>query len=376
MIGALREAVEQLEVPLDADALAELFAVRDLLEAKLSAAVADFDADSRWELDGATSMTAWLKHRAGMTGPTAKATVSTAKALRMFPVTRSAWLDGVLTGGQVQAVVRNATPEFADHEAALVPVLAELSVADAAVAMQQWRALLDKDVPDERGVYLSQTLDGRWELSGTLDSLGGETVATALRLAAVDDPSVPFARRRGDALVDVCRFFLDHQGGRRGGRHRPHLNVVVSYDDLLARRPGRFVDGGMVDAAAVQALACDAAVHRVVTDGESTILDYGRTTRSVPAPLWSALVLRDHHCRFDGCDRPSEWCEAHHVVPWHDGGGTSLDNLVLKCSRHHHLCHQLGWSERLEADGTLVVTDPNGRTRTTRPPGSPLPRAA
>ena len=371
MFGALRETVQELEVPLDGDALAEVLKLADLLNAKLSKAIGEFDAEAMWELDGATSMTAWLRHHAGMTSSSAKSVTSTAKKLRTLPMTAGAWLSGTLSGGQVQAIVRNATPEFADHESTVVPALVELSVADTALAMQRWKAMLDVKPPkDDQGLHLSRTLDGQWELTGSLDPLAGETVATALRLAMVDDPDVLPAKRRADALVDVCRFFLDHQSGRRGGRHRPHLNVVVDYDDLLARRGGRFVGGGLLDAASLQALACDAAVHRVVTDGRSTILDYGTSTRTIPAPLWSALVLRDRHCRFEGCDRPSQWCEAHHVVAWQDGGTTSLDNLVLKCSRHHHLGHQPGWSEKLEPDGTLVITDPRGRTRTTRPPGA------
>lgn len=363
---ALREAVEQVDVPTDGDALRELFGLIDRLSAKASAAVAAFDAAALWELDGATSATAWLRHQAGMTGSTAKSVVSTARRLRALPVTAAAWQSGALSGGHVQAIVRNAPAEFA--EAAIVPLLADLSVADTAAVMQRLRAEVEPVVLD-RSVHLSQTLDGCWELTGSLDAVGGEVVSTALRLAAVDDPSLLPARRRADALVDVCRFFLDHQAHRVGGRHRPHLNVVVDYDDLLAGRGGRFVGGGLLDGPSLQALACDAAVHRVVTDGRSAILDYGRSTRTIPAPLWSALVLRDRHCRFEGCDRPSHWCEAHHVVPWHDGGTTSLDNLVLKCSRHHHLGHQPGWSEKLKPDGTLVMTDPQGRTRTTRPPG-------
>lgn len=366
---ALREAVEALEVPIDGNALAEALKLGDLLNAKLSTAVGAFDAEALWELDGATSMTAWLRHNAGMTASNAKTVTSTAKKLRTLPLTAEGWSGGSLSGGQVQAIVRNATPTFAEHEATVVPALVKLSVRDTALAMQQWKAMLDIEPRQcEQGLHLSQTLDGQWEMAGSLDPLGGETVATALRLAMVDDPEVLPARRRAEALVDVCRFFLDHQSGRRGGRHRPHLNVVIDYEDLLARRGGRFVDGGLLDAASMQALACDAAVHRVVTNGRSTILDYGTSTRTIPAPLWSALVLRDRHCRFEGCDRPSQWCEAHHVVAWQDGGTTSLDNLVLKCSRHHHLGHQPGWSEKLKPDGTLVITDPRGRTRTTRPP--------
>ena len=66
---------------------------------------------------------------------------------------------------------------------------------------------------------------------------------------------------------------------------------------------------------------------------------------------------------------PPEWCDAHHVWPWEEGGPTSLDNLVLKCRRHHTLGHKPGWSDKLLPDGTYEVTDPNGRVWQTRPPG-------
>ena len=144
---------------------------------------------------------------------------------------------------------------------------------------------------------------------------------------------------------------------------------MVDWDDLVRGGPGRLVEGGFLDGASIRRLLCDAAVHRVVTEGRSSILDYGTSTRTVPANLWSALVLRDRHCRHSGCDRPSHWCEAHHVTPVLEGGATALDNLVLKCSRHHHLGHLPGWHEKLKPDGTLVTTDPAGRTRSTRPPG-------
>jgi hypothetical protein len=169
-------------------------------------------------------------------------------------------------------------------------------------------------------------------------------------------------------LVEICRFFLDHQRTRPGGRHRPHLNVVVELDDLVATRGGRVVDGPFLDGPSISKLLCDCAVHRVVTAGRSAILDYGTATRTIPAPLWNALVIRDDHCRFPGCDRPSTWCEGHHVVWVTHGGPTELNNLVLVCSRHHHLLHRPGWHAKLKPDGDLDVTDPYGEIRTTLPP--------
>ena len=107
--------------------------------------------------------------------------------------------------------------------------------------------------------------------------------------------------------------------------------------------------------------------------GRSAILDYGRATRAVPPPLWTVVVLRDQRCRFRGCDRPGTWCEAHHVIPWEKGGTTEPGNLVLLCSRHHHVVHRPGWHARLGPDGTFEVTDPHGRILATRPPATGPP---
>jgi hypothetical protein len=134
---------------------------------------------------------------------------------------------------------------------------------------------------------------------------------------------------------------------------------------------GWLPDGTILDGVTVRRLACDAGVHRIVHAGRSMILDYGTTVRTVPANLWAAVVARDQHCRFPGCDRPAEWCEAHHVPAWQDGGPTSIDTVVLACSRHHHLIHTPGWANKLLPDASYHVTNPHGHTHTTHPPGRP-----
>jgi hypothetical protein len=286
-------------------------------------------------------MTAWLRER-GLTSRDAGRLAATARRLAGLPVTRAAWADGT------------------------------------AAAMRTWRAhaaaLADDLAPEEpaRALHLSPSLDGRWVLDGDLDAESGQVVATAVSLATTPDvggePARTPAERRADALVDVCRFFLDHQHSRPAGRHRPHLNVVVDVDAVTGGGPAALVGGGPLPRAAIGRLACDSAWHRVLAS-RSAILDYGTATRSIPAPLWNALLLRDHHCRFPGCDRPSSWCEGHHLIPITEQGPTRLDNLALLCTRHHHRLHQPGRHAKLRPDATLSVTDPNGQVRTTRPPG-------
>jgi len=96
---------------------------------------------------------------------------------------------------------------------------------------------------------------------------------------------------------------------------------------------------GRLSRVALERLACDCELSRVIMDGPSQVIDAGRTTRTIPARLWRASVVRDRHCRAPGCDRPPVWCEAHHIRHWRDGGPTDLANLQLLCWQHHRERH-------------------------------------
>jgi Domain of unknown function (DUF222)/HNH endonuclease len=385
MFEQLGQAIDGLSIPVDGGALSAVLALRDRLDARISDAVAAHDAAGLWELDGATSMTAWLTDRAAMPRPRAAATVSRARKLARLPETAAAWRQGVLSSGQIEAITTNLDADtlgqFAAHEAALVPSLVDLSAHDVATAMRAWRecATADRDPRPEppQGLHLSRTLAHRWRLDANLGAETGELLSTALRLAHTPDADSDITRspatRRADALADICRFFLDHQQTRRGGRHRPHINLILDIEHFLALSSAGVTtaDGTALDRTTAERLLCDAALHRVLTQGRTTILDYGTTTRTIPTPLYNALVIRDQHCRFPGCDRPATWCEAHHIQPWQSGGHTQLTNLALLCTRHHHLLHNRGWHTKLLPDATLEVTDPRGRVRTTTPPSRP-----
>lgn len=381
----LAQLVEELAIPVDGDAIAQLLAVRDRLDAKLAEALVAFERAELWDTDAATSLTAWLKDRGGMSRRDALRTTVRIHRLATLPVTAAAWADGRLSGGQVEAVLAAldaaTLARFAEHEHDVVPLLAGLSVDDTRQVMLRWTAfatadgLPPADPEPARALHVS-TVGDRGFVDGSLDPDATEVLLAALRVAQRHDRDGdgegarfrPAAERRADALVDICRFFLDHHHGAVGGRHRPHVNVVVDLADLEARRGGRVVDGLGLDHPTTERYLCDAALHRVVMEGRSAILDYGATSRTIPAPLWNALVVRDEHCRFPGCDRPASWCEAHHVRHWLHGGPTAIDNLVLLCHRHHHRLHQPGWHAKLRPDAHLEVTDPRGRVRTTAPP--------
>jgi organic radical activating enzyme len=79
-----------------------------------------------------------------------------------------------------------------------------------------------------------------------------------------------------------------------------------------------------------------------------------------------AVIVRDRHCRFPGCDRPQAWCDAHHVVHWADGGATAVANLVLLCRRHHRTIHE-GFGVRMVA-GEPEFSRPDGSILAERAP--------
>ena len=61
MFDALAADVEGLEVPVHGESIAAVLRLVDVVQAKVSEAIGSFDRAGLWELDGATSMTAWLR---------------------------------------------------------------------------------------------------------------------------------------------------------------------------------------------------------------------------------------------------------------------------------------------------------------------------
>lgn len=129
------------------------------------------------------------------------------------------------------------------------------------------------------------------------------------------------------------------------------LVVTIDYETLVGQIRGFGVteDGVALDPHLVRQIACDADILPMVLGGEGQPLDVGRRQRLVKGSLRAAVVQRDRHCTYPGCGRPPSWCQVHHVVPWHQGGRTSLDNSALLCPRHHTIVHR--------DDAVATVTD-------------------
>ncbi|WP_434993527.1 DUF222 domain-containing protein [Arthrobacter sp. Ld5] len=171
-----------------------------------------------------------------------------------------------------------------------------------------------------------------------------------------------------DGLVSACRIALSTGGLPATGGHRPQVMVTIDYRDLVGEteRAGDAVFSVQIGARTIRRLACDADIIPLVLGSEGEVLDLGRAQRLFPPHLRRALVARDKGCAFPDCVVPASWCEAHHLTPWSCGGGTSIDNGVLLCSRHHHVIHEDLWSVELRG-GIPWFTPPGHRRRTDTP---------
>jgi hypothetical protein len=105
--------------------------------------------------------------------------------------------------------------------------------------------------------------------------------------------------------------------------------------------------------------------------GKSLPLDVGHS-RTIPPQIRLAAAIRSPHCQAPGCTQPALGCEAHHLIHREDGGPTSLENCDTYCWWHHQvLIHRMGWTARLNGDGTTTLRRPDGTILPNGPPTWP-----
>ncbi|HSO49628.1 MAG TPA: DUF222 domain-containing protein [Acidimicrobiia bacterium] len=343
------EAPQDVVAPEDlVEELASLFARRDRDDARIARLLAETGETGAFRRDGYPSLTTLLKHRMSLHPGEAHRLVTRGNGLAQAPLVALAYESGSLSGAQVDVLLeaRWTAPEaFSEAEGRLVTLALDTPlVRDLKKHLDYW---LDQVAADDLGAdrnlvrdlrSLTLRRDGEMmRINGWVDIEAGERLRAELEPgppAEGDNRSTP--ARRADVLLDILN----------GASDRPNLIVHVSAATLARREPGisETGNGTFLTADEIKRLACDANLTRVVFDPESQPLDVGRAKRLVTPALRAAVCARDLRCVFPGCDRPSNWCDVHHLTHWADGGDTSVANLVLLCRHHHVLIHEGGWT--------------------------------
>ena len=170
----------------------------------------------------------------------------------------------------------------------------------------------------------------------------------------------PVAARRADALGQIARTYMNNNqsSGSSADRYQVIVHTTVketseqkAEPDVTAVTPHIEEGPGLCEETANR-IACDCSVVHLSQDQDGEPLSIGRRSRSIPPPMRRALIARDGGCRFPGCTH-TRFVHGHHIKHWSAGGETSLSNLVLLCSHHHHLVHEGGFVCEKDNEGKV-----------------------
>ena len=222
-------------------------------------------------------------------------------------------------------------------------------------------ALHEEELRAERFLRLTPLPSGMTRISGLLDPESAAIVVGAVdaitsprrggpRFVSSDDVTTTTDDRTidqvmVDALVDIVSVATRAPSGKLFGKQNPAVRVLVTRDDLARGEGPAFIEGqsAAVSVATAERHVCTSGLIAVSFSDEGKGMDLGRHERFHLPRQRTVLAARDGGCIVGDCDRPAAWCEVHHIVPWSEGGGTSVDDGVLLCRFHHMLFHNNGW---------------------------------
>ena len=338
------------------------------LDAVVTEATAAFDAAGNWVPDGARNATAWLTARCRLPRSQARAQVRRGRALRHLPACARAWVDGDITGAQVDviAALRDEGTEdaLARDEGMLVAQARSLRYDLFVRAAAYWKQLADPDGTDHdaercragRDVYLANSFEGMWLGKMSLDPISGSIVSTELRRLEQElfdadwadagavlgrEPLVgelarTTGQRRADALVEMAtRSRTVPRGGRRP---EPLFTVLVGYETLFGRIC-ELADGTVVAPGALVGHLERADLERAVFTPPRRV-EISARTRLFAGATRRAIEVRDRECAHPTCDVPAPACQVDHIQPFAAGGPTTQENGRLLCGFHNRLRNQ------------------------------------
>jgi hypothetical protein len=338
-------------------------------EAWLAQATAAFAASEAWRTSGAQSAAAWLSVEAGLSKADARRTIRLGKALHHLPATEAAWCAGEISAAHVDALnrVRNPGTEEAlrRDEAELVGHAKRLRFEAFTKVLAYWAQHADPDGAEARAelqrqrreAYLVPSFEGTWLGRLTFDPVSGAIVDNELRRLTeqffqadwreattrlgrdplVDDLARTSAQRRADAFVEMATRSAAMAPGAR--RPAPLVSFLVDYD--LHPRICELAQGTVVTPGTVLPWLTEAYFERVVMSPPNRT-NVSEMSRFFTGALRRTIEVQHLMCQHPYCDKPAVECQVDHIVPYSEGGPTTIENGRLLCEFHNRLAY-LDW---------------------------------
>ena len=327
--------------------------------------IREFDERVGWLKWGLESCAEWLVWRCDLSLATAREKVRVAHALKRLPAMAAAFRTGELSYSKVRELTRVATFE---NEGELVAFALKHTTAFVSERCRELRmgSEVSGDVAERAFAKRSLRLRRDAERAMMVVNIelpldAGELIEKALDKARSDEglahPDIvdtTWSKRQADAFVTLLKEYL--AGGEQDKGRADNYLVNIHVDQAaLAGEAGR----SSLPIESVKRLCCDSAAV-VITEDSGQPLGIGRKTRIVPKGIERAVRSRDNHrCVFPGC-RNRRFLDCHHVEHWSQSGETSVDNLILLCTKHHTLVHERGFGIRKDFSDNWAFYRPDG----------------
>jgi len=338
----------------DAAKLVGAFAeIERLAAAGKTLAAGQVERTNGWRAGGHRSAGEWLARETGSSVSVAGEVLATASRVAQLPATEDALRAGALSPEQAAAVSSGGLAD-PDAEARL---LADAAKEPVSVLRRQAQAVRQaaagrSGAEDRDRIHRSRyfrhwtAADGAFEGRFKVTADHGATLLAALgvqreqvyrdaRAAGVRDDSDAY---EADALIALARAAATPNAAGSSAGPSAMINIRVDRTALVrghteAGEVCEIAGIGPVPVATVRHAECDAILKVLLVEGDQ-VIDVRHIGRTVPAALRVAITGRDRVCVVPGCDRTRN-LEIHHLVPFSQGGPTTLENMGRVCHFHH-----------------------------------------
>jgi len=289
-----------------------------------------------------------------------------AHAIKVLPAISVAFSQGELSYTKVRELTRVANR---DNEQDLLDFALRATATHVAQRCRELRMGDEASIDTAARAFANRSLRirrdphrGIMTVSVELPMDTGELLEKALDKARDDEiPEGPdltdtsWSARQADAFVNVVTGFLT--GTETNRQSNDNYLVTIHVDQsALQGKAGR----SSLPIESVKRICCDSHAVVLTETEKGEPLSIGRKSRIIPKAIERAVRARDNNCcRFPGCHH-HRFLQCHHVEHWSRSGETSLDNLMLLCTKHHTLVHEGGFQIGTDFQTNWFFIRPDG----------------
>ena len=328
--------------------------------------VRQFDERAGFLQWGLGNCAEWLAWRCDLSMITAKEKLRVAHALKTLPAISAAFSSGVLSYTKVRELTRVA---HRNNEQNLLDLALRMTATHVAQRCRELRMGDEASIDMAARAFANRSLcvrrdphRGTMIVTVELPMDTGELLEKALDKARDDEvleipdlADTSWSTRQADAFLNMVTGYLSDTKNDKQSNDNYLVTIHVEQSALQGKE-GR----SALPIESVKRICCDGHAVVLTETEKGEPLSIGRKSRIVPKGIERAVRARDNDCcKFPGCHN-RRFLQCHHVEHWSNNGETSVENLMLLCTKHHALLHEGGFRIETDFQGNWYFVRPDG----------------